>query len=124
MEAATMAYIAAGLCGAWGIAHIAATKPVVTGFGPLTIENERILTMAWVGGGLTLVFIGVLVALFTLPTFGAGATAWLVYQACAGMLIVSAIIMLATASRTPVVAMKLCPVIQTAAAVLLILASL
>jgi uncharacterized membrane protein YkgB len=124
VEAATLAYIAAGLCAVWGIAHIAATKPVVGGFGPLTIENERILTMTWVGGGLTLVFIGVLVFLFTLPYFGAGATAWLVYQACAGMLIVSAVLMLSTASRTPVVAMKLCPLIQSASAVLLILASL
>jgi len=119
-----MAYIAAGLCGIWGLAHIAATKPVVSGFGPLTIENERIVTMAWVGGGLTLVFIGVLVVLFTLPLMGQGASSWLVYQACAGMLILSAIIMLFTASRTPVVAMKLCPLIQTAAGVLLVLASL
>jgi len=118
-----MAYIAAGLCGVWGLAHIAATKPVVSGFGPLTIENERILTMAWVGGGLTLLFIGVLVLLFTLQALGAGSMAWLVYQACAGMLIVSAIVMVSTASRTPVVAMKLCPVIEIAAAALLILAS-
>jgi hypothetical protein len=119
-----MAYIAAGLCGVWGIAHIAATKAVLGGFGPLTLENERILTMAWVGSGLTLVFIGVLVLLVTLPLFDTSTVAWLVYQACAGMLIVSAIIMLRTASRTPVIAMKLCPVVQIAAAVLLVLASM
>lgn len=119
-----MAYIAAGLCAVWGIAHIAATKAVLGGFGPVTLENERILTMAWVGGGLTLVFIGVLVLLVTLPLFDTSTVAWLIYQACAGMLIVSAVVMLFTASRTPVIAMKLCPVIQVAAAVLLIMASM
>jgi hypothetical protein len=119
-----MAYIAAGLCIMWGIAHIAATKAVLGGFGPLTIENERVLTMAWVGGGLTLVFIGALVLLVTLPLFETSSVAWLIYQACAGMLIVSTVVMLFTASRTPVIAMKLCPVVQIAAAVLLILASM
>ena len=124
MEASTMAYIAAVLCGVWGLAHLAATKAVVGGFGPLTQENERTLTMAWVGGGLTLLFISALVVLVTLPVPGAGLEAWLVYQSCAGMLIVSTVVMLFTASRTPIVAMKLCPIIQTAAAVLLVLASL
>jgi len=124
VEASTMAYIAAGLCGIWGLAHLAATKAVVGGFGPLTLENERTLAMAWLSSGLTLVFIGVLVLLATLPVPGAGADAWLIYQSCAGMLIVSTVVMLATASRTPVVAMKLSPFIQIAAAVLLVLASL
>lgn len=44
----------------WGIAHIIPTRTVVAGFGELTADNRRIITMEWVAEGLALIFIGVL----------------------------------------------------------------
>ena len=85
--------------------------------------NRRTITMAWIGGGLTLVFIGVLVALVARGAAPGDASAVTVYQTCAGMLFASAVLMLLTASRTPILAMKICPAIQTVAAVLLLFAA-
>lgn len=123
MDCTTLACISGGLCIAWGIAHLAATRMVIEDFEPLLPHNRRTITMAWIGGGLTLVFIGVLVGLVARRAVPGDASVVTVYQTCAGMLFASAVLMLLTASRTPMLAMKICPAIQAAAAVLLLLAA-
>ncbi len=119
----TLAYIAGGLCIAWGIAHLAATRMVIADFEPLLPFNRRTIMMSWIGGGLTLVFIGVLVALVARGGVSAEPIVVTVFHTCAGMLFASAVLMLLTASRTPILAMKICPAIQTVAAVLLLFAA-
>lgn len=47
----------------WGISHLIPTKNVVKGFGDITIDNKRIITMEWINEGLTLIFIGLLIIL-------------------------------------------------------------
>ena len=42
----------------WGVAHIVPTKSVVSGFGTISEDNKRIITMEWIAEGLTLCFIG------------------------------------------------------------------
>ncbi len=123
MDGTTLAYIAGGLCITWGIAHLAATRMVIEDFEPLLPFNRRTITMAWIGGGLTLVFIGVLVGLVARGAAPGDTSVMIVYRTCAGMLFASAVLMLLTASRTPILAMKICPAIQTVAAVLLLLAA-
>ncbi len=123
MDGTTLAYIAGGLCIAWGIAHLAAARMVLEDFEPLLPHNRRTITMAWIGGGLTLVFIGVLVGLVARAAAPGDVSVVIVYRLCAGMLFASAVLMLLTASRTPILAMKICPAIQTVAAVLLLLAA-
>ena len=123
MDGTTLAYIAGGLCIAWGIAHLAAARMVLEDFEPLLPHNRRTITMAWIGGGLTLLFIGVLVGLVARAAAPGDASVVIVYRLCAGMLFASAVLMLLTASRTPMLAMKICPAIQTVAAVLLLLAA-
>jgi len=123
VTAATSAYVAAALCVAWGLAHLAATRPVVSGFETLTRSNRLTLTMAWIGGGFALVFIGVLVALVTRSGGTGEAIVPIVYRTSGGMLLAMAVLMLFTASRTPVVPMKICPFIQTTAAILLLIAA-
>ena len=123
MDGTTLAYIAGGLCIAWGIAHLAATRMVIEDFEPLLPYNRRTITMAWIGGGLTLVFIGVLVGLVARGAAPGDPSVVTGYHACAGMLFASAVLMLLTASRTPMLAMKICPAIQTVAAVLLLFAA-
>ena len=123
MDGTTLAYIAGGLCIAWGIAHLAAARMVLEDFEPLLPFNRRTITMAWIGGGLTLVFIGALVGLVARAATPGDASVVIVYRLCAGMLFASAVLMLLTASRTPILAMKICPAIQTVAAVLLLFAA-
>jgi hypothetical protein len=61
-----MLYVGAGIITVWGIAHIIPVKSVVKGFGQISQDNRRIITMEWIAEGLTLCFIGVLVLLVTI----------------------------------------------------------
>lgn len=54
-------YVASAMIGLWGIAHLFATQGVVAGFGELTVDNRRIITMEWIVEGVALVSIGILV---------------------------------------------------------------
>ncbi len=38
-------YIASAMTGLWGVAHLFATRGVVAGFGDLTTDNRRIITI-------------------------------------------------------------------------------
>lgn len=110
-------YFGAVLIFTWGVGHLLPTRNVVAGFGELSVDNSRIITMEWVLEGLTLCFLGVLVALVTL-TFGPDEAATrLVARAACGMLVVMAGVSLFTGARTSLLPMKLCPVIKLAAAV-------
>lgn len=117
-------YIGSTLILIWGIAHIVPTKSVVKGFGGISEDNTRIITMEWVAEGLTLCFIGLLVLLVTVFGDSQSQVAAIVYWASAGMLVIMAIWTLLTGARTPVIPIKVCPVVKTTAAVLLILGSL
>ena len=59
-------YVGAGVITLWGIAHIIPTKAVVNGFGQISKDNRRIISMEWIAEGLTLCFIGLLVLFVTL----------------------------------------------------------
>ncbi len=108
----------------WGAAHIAPTRSVVAGFEPLTEDNRRVLTMEWVAEGMTLIFLGVLVAAVTYLG-GAGTTVGEgVYAVTAGMLFVMGAWTGVTGGRTPVAFFKVCPLVKSTAAVLFILAIL
>jgi len=59
-------YVGSAIIVFWGVAHIAIpTKGIIKGFGPISLDNKRILVMEWVMEGLALSFIGVLVTLIT-----------------------------------------------------------
>jgi hypothetical protein len=53
MTASILLYIGSVIIILWGVAHIIPTKSVVAGFGSLSIDNFRIITMEWVAEGLT-----------------------------------------------------------------------
>jgi hypothetical protein len=50
----TALYMAAALAALWGVAHLLATRSVVSGFGDLTVDNRRIITMEWIVEGVSL----------------------------------------------------------------------
>ena len=107
----------------WGIAHIIPTKPIVNGFGSISEDNKRIITMEWVAEGLTLCFIGLLVLLVTALAGSQNQVASIVYLASAGMLIIMAGLTLFTGARTSVIPIKICPLVKTAVAILFALGS-
>ncbi len=116
-------YIGSAVIIVWGIAHIAPTKGVIAGFGDISADNLRIITMEWVAEGLTLCFIGVLVLLTTLLGWSQEYVAIIVYRTSAGMLVVLAILSQLTGARTAILPLRLCPYVKTVVAVLFFLGS-
>ncbi len=49
----------------WGIAHLFPTRSVVRGFGDISIDNKRIITMEWIIEGVSLIWIAVVVSCVT-----------------------------------------------------------
>jgi len=107
----------------WGIAHIVPTKPVVEGFGQISEDNRRIVTMGWIAEGLTPCFIGLLVLPVAISVGTRNPVSVIVYRASALMLIVMAGLSLLTGARTSVLPMKICPFVKLLVAVMFFLGS-
>lgn len=107
----------------WGVAHVIPTKPIVNGFGKISEQSRRIITMEWIAEGLTLCFIGLLALFITASGWSQSPVAVGVYRACAVMLIVLAGLSSLTGSRTSILPMKICPFVKTAVAALFLLGS-
>jgi hypothetical protein len=120
----TLLYVGSVVIMVWGIAHIIPTKSVVSGFGAISADNKKIITMEWIAEGLSLCFIGLLVLLVTALGDSGNNVADIVYRATAAMLFVMAILTLITGARTSVIPIKICPFVKTAVAVLFLLGSL
>ena len=108
---------------AWGIAHLVPTKSVVKGFGDISADNRRIITMEWLAEGFTLIFIGLLVALITALYDHSNAISLLVYRVSGGMLVAMAALTALTGARTKIIPIKICPFILVSVVVLFILGS-
>ncbi len=118
-----MIYIASFLLIGWGIAHLIFTSPVVRGFGDISIENKRVITMEWITEGVALVFIGVLVGWITyLDRTSPAAT--LVYCCSIVVLNILSAVSLLTGARNKFIVYKLCPVIFTGSSVLIAIGSM
>ena len=107
----------------WGIAHIIPTKSVVKGFGTISADNRRIITMEWAAEGLTLCFIGVLVLLVTIWGGSQNLISIIVFRVSAAMLVIMAGWTLLTGARTSIIPIKICPLVKTAVVVLFFLGS-
>lgn len=119
----TILYIAAIISGSWGIAHIIPTQNIVGGFGDLSSDNRRVLVMEWIAEGLTLIFIGLLIAAVSL--WGDEAeTSRLVLRLSAAMLFAMAALSTVTGARTAILPMRLCPVVKSITAILVLLGTL
>jgi hypothetical protein len=111
-------YIAAALTALWGVAHVFATKGVVRGFGELTADNRRIITMEWIVEGVALISTAAYVAAVTaIDSQATVSTA--VYAVAVATLLVLAGVSLLTGFRVAFLPFRLCPVIFTVSAVLI-----
>jgi hypothetical protein len=120
---AILLYVGAGVVTLWGIAHIIPTKAVVNGFGQISKDNRRIITMEWIAEGLALCFIGLLVLFVTLWGGSQSEASIIVYRISAAMLLVMAILTALTGARTSIIAIKICPAVKIAVAILFVLGS-
>jgi len=111
-------YIGSALTVIWGIAHLFPTKSVVQGFGDISIDNKRIITMEWIIEGIALIFIGVLVGAVTVVD-ATNMVSTVVYSISICGLLVLALVSLFTGFRINFLPFRLCPFIFTASAVLI-----
>jgi hypothetical protein len=114
-------YVAGSLPVIWGIAHIIPVKNVVKGFGEISVDNKRILMMEWINEGLTLIFLGILIIIITLTGEPGVEIKRTVYFLSAAMLIVMSVISLFTGFKVNFLPYKLCPVIFSVSAILIVL---
>jgi len=116
-------YLGAALTALWGISHLFPTRSVVKGFGGISVDNQRIITMEWIGEGVSLIFIGVLVALVTIVD-SSSSVSKAVYLLSAIGLMVLALVSLFTGFKIKFLPFKLCPVIFKVSAVLIVIGGL
>lgn len=116
-------YGGSALTAFWGMAHLFPTKSVVQGFGEISPENKRIITMEWILEGVSLIWIGVMVATvaFIDPT---GTVSRSVYILSATGLLVFAVVSLCTGFRVKFLPFRLCPFIFSLSAILILLGGL
>ena len=117
-------YIGSAMILVWGVAHIVPTKSVVKGFGGISKDNTRIITMEWAAEGITLCFIGLLTLLVTILGGSQNQVSVIVYRTSAGMLVAMAIWTSLTGARTSILPIKVCPLVKTVVAILLIIGSI
>ena len=113
-------YLASFFTVAWGVVHLFPTKNVVKGFGDISLDNRRVITMEWINEGATLIFIGVLTAAVTLvdPT---SPVARAVYWLAIIMLNALSIISLFTGFKVNFLPYRLCPIIFTGSSLLILI---
>jgi hypothetical protein len=115
-------YIGSVLLMLWGVAHLVPTKSVVRGFGDISRDNKRIITMEWVVEGVSLIFIAVIVSSVTYID-RTSEISKNIYRICFVMLNVLSAISLLTGFKVDFTPFKLCPVIFTTASILILLGS-
>jgi hypothetical protein len=111
-------YLGAILTVIWGISHLIPTKNVVTGFGDISEDNRNIIMMEWIVEGVSLIFIGALVAILTYigPL---GVLLRTAYAVVVAGLLALAIVSLFTGFKVKFLPFRLCPFILTISAALI-----
>ncbi len=113
-------YLGAAITFLWGTSHLFPTKNVVKGFGDISADNKNIITMEWIIEGAALIFTGIIVAGVTVLG-EQNNTAAFVYVSSSVFLIVLAVISLFTGFKVNFLPFKLCPVLFTLSAVLILI---
>ncbi len=106
----------------WGIAHLFPTRSVVKGFEDISLDNKRIITMEWIIEGVSLIFIGAIVASVTYIDY-TSVISKTIYWISFGMLNTFSILSLLTGFKINFLPFKLCPVIFTISSILILLGS-
>ena len=114
-------YVGGALTIGWGTAHLYPTREIVRGFGAISRDNRRVLTMEWIAEAFLLIFTGLLVVVMA-ARFGADNTAaQTTFAVSAGMLLVWAAVSAATGGRVDFIMYRLCAPIFTLSAALILI---
>jgi len=113
-------YIGAAITFLWGVSHLFPTSNLVKGFGDISKDNKNIITMEWITEGVALIFMGFIVAGVTYIDAGNNVSSF-VYLSSAAVLIVLAVVSLFTGFKVNFLPFKLCPVLFTLSAVLILI---
>ena len=113
-------YIGATITFLWGVAHLFPTASIIKGFGEITADNKNIITMEWIIERVALIFIGILVAGVTFIGADNNISAF-IYLASSAVLIVLAVVSLFTGFKVRFLPFKLCPILFTLSAILILL---
>jgi hypothetical protein len=116
-------YIGAFVPLAWGVAHLFPTGNVVKGFGDISQDNRRIITMEWIIEGIALIFLGVMVAAVTFIDYMSEVSR-IVYLISVVMLIVLSVLSLKTGAKIKFLPFRLCPVVFGVSSLLILLGAL
>lgn len=120
---AVLAYVAAAVITAWGLAHAVPTRQVVAGFGPIGADNRRVIVQEWLAEAFTMWGVAAMVVAVTAAGGAAADVRDWVYRVAAALLVALGVLTAVTGARTGVVWFKVCPVVMAVAAVLLLVAS-
>lgn len=116
-------YAGAALPLIWGVAHLFPTRNVVAGFGDISLDNKRVITMEWINEAAALVFISAVVFAATFIDHTSP-----VSQAVYGLSFVAlnalSVISLTTAFKISFLPYKLCPLFFTTSSILILLGML
>ena len=107
----------------WGVTHLFPTRSIVSGFGEISVDNKRIITMEWIIEGIALIFIGTINSAVTAIDH-TSSISLLIYLISGFVLIVLALVSFLTGFKISFLPFKLCPLIFTTSAVLIILRGL
>lgn len=118
-----LVYLGAAVIFVWGVGHLVPTRSIVAGFGAVSDENRRIITMEWIAEGVTLCFLGTLAALVVMIGGHERALGNVVLRAIAAMLFVMAGLTAATGARTSIGPIKACPIVKSLVAALFVAAA-
>lgn len=124
MASDILLYAGSAIAALWGVAHLFPTAAVVRGFGDISGDNRQLIRMEWIAEGITLIFIGTVVTLATITGGAADPVSRWVYWASAAVSLAIALLALLTGAKTKIVPVKLCPVVMTVVAVLILAGSL
>ena len=111
-------YAASVITAIWGVAHLLATGGVVQGFGSISEDNKRIITMEWIVEGVALASVAAFVAVATVIDPNSAVSAG-VYAVSIATLLVLAVVSLFTGFKVAFLPFRLCPVIFTLSAALI-----
>ncbi|MHC4184276.1 MAG: hypothetical protein ACYSR0_13095 [Planctomycetota bacterium] len=103
----------------WGISHLFTTRSVVKGFGEISLDNKRIITMEWIIEGVAHIFIGAVVASVTYIDY-TNTISKAIYWISFVMLNTLSVISYFTGFKINFLPFKLCPVIFTSSSILIL----
>jgi len=113
-------YLGAAMTVLWGVAHLFPTSSVVKGFGAISTDNRNIITMEWIVEGVSLIFIGALVATVTFIDPVTAISIAVFILSVIGLFLL-ATVSLFTGFKVNFLPFKLCPFIFTASALLILI---